>query len=264
MKTLKATLMAGALFLAFAKPMISQDQPPLYTRIASWNIARVNWADFEKDYKKNEQPVMEKLLADGVIIQYGFDAVTVHTPEGQTHSNWFSARTLANLEKALDTLVAASEKLSPDERRRQNTDFAGEKHRDFIVRSLVHKVRPVNLDKGYDMASFATVKPGKAREYRELWDKYNKPVFEQLLNDGAITAYGLDVEQVHTNSPSERVTWYVMPNAEALDKIEAAFEAARNKADAVERRAIGALFADVTESGAHRDGMFRIIRYAAK
>jgi len=40
--------------------------------------------------------------------------------------------------------------------------------------------------------------------------------------------------------------------------------APRNKADAVERRAIGALFADVTEAGAHRDGMFRIIRDAAK
>jgi len=263
MKNLKATLMAGTLFLAFARPLLSQDQP-LYTRIASWNIARVHWADFEKDYKKNEQPVMEKLLADGVITQYGIDAVTVHTADGQTHSTWFSSRTLANLEKTLDALVAANEKLGPEERRKQNTELSGEKHRDFIVRSLVHKVRPANLDKGYDMASFATVKPGKGREYRELWDKYTKPVLEQLLNDGAITAYGLDVEQVHTNSPSERVTWYVMPNAEALDKIEAAFEAARNKVDAVERRAIGTLFADVTEASAHRDGMFRIIRYAAK
>ena len=263
MKNLKATLMAGTLFLAFARPLLSQDQP-LYTRIASWNIARVHWADFEKDYKKNEQPVMEKLLADGVITQYGVDAVTVHTADGQTHSTWFSSRTLANLEKALDALVAANEKLGPEERRKQNTELSGEKHRDFIVRSLVHKVRPANLDKGYDMASFATVKPGKGREYRELWDKYTKPVLEQLVNEGAITAYGLDVEQVHTNSPSERVTWYVMPNAEALDKIEAAFEAARNKVDAVERRAIGTLFADVTEASAHRDGMFRIIRYAAK
>ena len=263
MKSLKATLMAGALFLALATPLLSQDQP-LYTRIASWNIARVHWADFEKDFKKNEQPVMEKLLADGVIVQYGLDAVTVHTADGQTHSNWFSSRSLANLEKALDALVAANEKLGPEERRRQNTDFAGEKHRDFIVRSLVHKVHPANLDKGYDMASFATVKPGKGQEYRQLWDKYTKPVLEQLFTEGAISAYGLDVEQVHTNSPSERVTWYVMPNAEALDKIEAAFEAARNKADAVERRAIGALFAEVTEANTHRDGMFSIIRYAAK
>ena len=57
MKTLKATLMAGTLFLAFAKPLLSQDEP-LYTRIASWNIVRAHWADFEKDYKKNQQPVM--------------------------------------------------------------------------------------------------------------------------------------------------------------------------------------------------------------
>lgn len=96
MKSLKATLIAGALFLAFAAPLLSQDQP-LYTRIATWNIARVHWADFEKDLKKNEQPVMEKLLADGLINQYGLDATTVHTADGQTHSTWFSSRSLANL-----------------------------------------------------------------------------------------------------------------------------------------------------------------------
>ena len=55
-----------------------------------------------------------------------------------------------------------------------------------------------------------------------------------------------------------------MPNAEALDKVEAAFEGSRNKVDALERRAIGAFFSEVTEPNTHRDGMFRIIGYAAK
>ena len=55
-----------------------------------------------------------------------------------------------------------------------------------------------------------------------------------------------------------------MPNAEALAKVEAAFEAARQKVDALERWAIGALFADVSEASAHRERMFRLIRYAPK
>lgn len=112
--------------------------------------------------------MLEKLLADCVITQYGLDAASVYTADGQTHSTCFSSRSLADLEKALDTRVAANEKLSPEERRKQNTDLAGEKHRHFIARSLVHKVRTANQVKGYDVASFATVKPGKSREYRKL------------------------------------------------------------------------------------------------
>jgi hypothetical protein len=188
----------------------------------------------------------------------------VHTADGSTHSSWFSSKTLAGLEKALEALQATLQKMTPEERKKQDTDFSGEKHTDHIMRSVFYRTRSAKLDKGYDGVSTAVVKPGQGREYRELWDKYTKPVYEQLFNDGTVTAYGLDVEHVHTTSPGLRITWWIVPNAEALDKMEAAFEAARSKATEVERQAIGRMFADTTEPGTHRDSMYRIIRYASK
>ena len=89
------------------------DQAVVYTRVAQWQIARPHWGAYEKDLKKNTVPVMEKLLADGVITEFGADRTTVHTPDGYTHSTWFCATSQANLEKALDTIVASEGKLLP-------------------------------------------------------------------------------------------------------------------------------------------------------
>ena len=113
----------GILFLVWVLPLMSDDQPAMYTRIANWHIARANWDAYEKNFQKLQNSVFEKLLSDGVITEYGFDAVTVHTVDGATHSTWFSAKSIAGLERALETLQSAVQKLSPEERKKQDTDF---------------------------------------------------------------------------------------------------------------------------------------------
>ena len=113
------------------------EDPVVYTRLAQWQIARPNWGAYEADLKKTQVPVMEKLLADGVITEFGYDRNSVHSPDGYTHSSWFCAGSQANLEKALDTIVAADDKLTPEQRRRQDTEFSGTKHADQILRSVL-------------------------------------------------------------------------------------------------------------------------------
>ena len=109
---------------------------------------------------------MEKLLADGVITEFGADRTTVHSPDGYTHSTWFCSRTLAGLEKALDALVASESKLTPGQRKKQDTDFSGTKHADLILRSVAYHNRPVKTDKEYETVSVQKVQPGKADDYR--------------------------------------------------------------------------------------------------
>ena len=101
------------LSLAVVSTVRAEDQPVVYTRVAQWQIARPNWGAYEKDLKKNLMPVMEKLLADGTITEFGADRTTVHSPDGYTHSTWFCARSLSGLEKALDALVESESKLLP-------------------------------------------------------------------------------------------------------------------------------------------------------
>ena len=91
-----AALVGSVLALAVSSTVSAEDQPVVYTRVAQWQIARQNWTAYEKDLKKNTVPVMEKLLADGVITEFGADRTSVHTPDGFTHSTWFSAKSLAS------------------------------------------------------------------------------------------------------------------------------------------------------------------------
>jgi hypothetical protein len=261
---LTTALAVGVLGLAVVPASRAQDQPVVYTRVAQWQIARPHWSAYEKDLKKNTVPVMEKLLADGVIVEFGADRQSVHTPDGYTHSTWFSAKSLANLEKALDTLVESESKLTPEERRRGDTDFAGTRHADLILRSVQFRNRTVKTEKGYGTVSVQKMLPGKAQDYQDLWDKYTKPILEQLYKDGAVTAYGIDTELVHTGDQSLRFFWQVMPDAEALDKVEAAFDAARQKRTPEERRAIGQAFAELRDANAHRDSQANIVVYIAK
>jgi len=242
----------------------AQDQPVLYTRVAQWQIARQHWDAYEKDFKKNSQPVLEKLVADGVITEFGSDRTTIHTADSFSHSTWWSARSQAAVEQALEALVATEAKLSPEERKKQDTDFAGTKHADLLLRSAFYKSRATKADRGYGLFHAVKVLPGKGQEWRALWDKYTKPIFEKLYADGTVTGYGIDVEQIHTTDPGMRFEWHIVPNAEGLDKVNAAFEAARQKSSPEERRAISRSFAEVTESGAHRDSMTQIIAYSSK
>ena len=259
------TAFVGSLLaLAVVSTVRAEDQPVVYTRVAQWQIARPNWGAYEKDLKKNLVPVMERLLADGTITEFGADRTTVHSPDGYTHSTWFCARSLAGLEKALDALVESESKLLPEERRKQDTDFAGTKHADLILRSVTYHNRAVKTERGYGTVSAQKMLPGKAQDYMALYDKYTKPILEQLYKDGALTAYGVDAELVHTGDPAFRFFWQMLPDADALDKVQAAFDAAREKRTPEERRAISQSFAELTDATAHRDSQASVILYSVK
>ena len=250
--------------LAVVSTVTAEDQPVVYTRVAQWQIARPNWGAYEKDLKKTRSRSWRSCWPTASITEFGADRTTVHSPDGYTHSTWFSARSLADLEKALDALVESESKLTPEERRKQDTDFAGTKHADLILRSVAYHNRTVKTEKGYETVSVQKMQPGKAQDYMALYDKYTKPVLEQLYKDGALTAYGVDAEVVHTGDPAFRFFWQMLPDADALDKVQAAFDAAREKRTPEERRAIGEAFAELTDASAHRDSRPNVIYYSVK
>jgi hypothetical protein len=112
--------------------------------------------------------------------------------------------------------------------------------------------------------SISYLKPGKGQQWRQLYNKYTKPVMEQLLSDGTLLGYGIDREYVHTESPGARYEWLIARDAGALDKVDAAFEAARAKHSAEAGRAIAAEFAEAQEPGTHRDALTQIIDWKRK
>ncbi len=255
----RAFFMLTAFALLLLAPTLvsaqQQQEPPTFTFVAEWAVPRAQWADFVNFNEKNGKPVLDKLLADGTIIGYGTFATIVHQEDRETHGTWFEATSIANIEKALGELL----KLPPNP-----AITTGAKHHDFLLRLVLHRSKTASGTNGYLWVSSTQVQPGKGQEWRELWDKYNKPVYDELLANGTILAYWIDVEQVHTDNPNWRYVVYLAPNADAFEKINAAFEAAAQKRGPDANRGIGRAFADVTVAGVHRDYFARVTHYAQK
>ena len=253
------------LLMSLVGTIVAQDSETLYTRGGFWEVPRTKWKAFGEFFEKFEKPVLDRMLSEGVIEEYGIDAFSLHHPDGYTHSTWFSATSMAGLEKVLDAFEEAAEAQSTSGDN-VNDEFAGmvTKHRDSILRSISHGAKSVQLDDGYFMGTMSRVKRGKGREYRKTWEAYVKPVYEQLLADGTIVAYGLDTAYIHTEKPGDRMSWYIISNMEADEKVEAAFDAAWDTLSETDREARRALFWEMIEEGSHRDDMTRIIHYAHK
>lgn len=262
-KCISVSILCVVLFLSLGGSLIAQDSETVYTRVGLWEVPRTHWKTFGEFFEKYEKPVLDRLLSEGVIEEYGIDAMSVHHPEGYTHSTWFSSSSMAGLERVLNAYEEATEAQSssgtdPD------SEFAGmvTKHRDLILRSISHGAKKVSLEDGYFMGSYNRVLRGKGSDHTKAWETYVKPVYEQLLADGTIVAYGLDTEYIHTEKPGGRTSWYIIPNMEADAKVEAAFDASWEKLSETERESRRALFWEMTEEGSHRDDMTRIMHYS--
>jgi hypothetical protein len=123
------------------------------------------------------------------------------------------------------------------------------KTRDWLTRDLVANLGPPPAAGVLPVTryNFIKVKPGMAAEYRRTWEKYNKPVFDKLITDGSLLAYGLAVEEVKTDGDFTHFVWMAAANMSGLDKVAAAFAADRARRTADEQAYITEQFASVTE-----------------
>jgi hypothetical protein len=257
-------VVGGSAAIAPAALAQAPAETTVYTRIANWQIARPHWDGYEKDLVKTTVPILDKMLADGVLTEYGVAYNAIHTPEGYSHTTWYSSRTLAGLEKTLAAIVAAESKLPEADQRRGRTDFAGTRHSDALVRSRIIGGRTTRLTSGYLQLAIDTIQPGKGQAFNERYEQLIRPVFAALVADGSVTSFGVDTELVHTNDPAIRSRWVVVPNAEGLDKVDGAMRAANEKRPAQERQALAEAMREIMVSASHRDELWQITSYASK
>ena len=205
-------------------------------------------------------PVRDKLLADGVIMAWGMETPILRQPGGTTHLIWFTVADYAGVEKVLNGMEAQLAKLAAAEARarpkpamttaeRGRAVFDGTKTRDWLIRDLVAGYGPPPRAGVLPVTryNFVKVKPGKGPDYRRTWEKYNKPVFDKLVADGVVLAYGLAAEDVKTDGDWTHFVWIATANMAAADKIGPAFTADRARRSEKERNEITEAFLDATE-----------------
>jgi hypothetical protein len=258
-------LLACLLAVAATAPLVAQEDQRIYTRVALWQVERARWSDFVEWFETYDQPVMEQLFADGTVVEWGLDASSLHRPDGYTHGTWFSSTSLADLEAVLDAFDADMEARG-DEGADALADFASmiTGHRDYLLRDLVRGATDAQLDGGYWVGNFSNVKPGEGSAYRSYWDEHTEPLFESLLADGTIVAYGLTVEDVITEGFGGRTSWYIVPNAAGLDAVGAAFRATWQALSDEGRRARIASIIAFSEEGSFQEFISELGHYAVK
>lgn len=222
-----------------------KEKPPLYGYVADWQVPRASWGEFEKTYAA-DKAILDKALADGTIVGYGNDEAVVHTVDGPTHDNWWSAKSMAGLIKVLEQLGASGASTA-------SPLSAATKHWDSIVVSTYYNWHPGAYKGGYTRVADYKI---KADAPPDTFDDLNKhlivPLLEKLLADGTIVEYEIDQLAVHTEAPGTFSVVYICPTAEGLDKVNAALQAAMNS-DPMG----GYAFNAVIDISAHRDELIR-------
>jgi len=216
-------------------------KPPMYTYVAAWQIPRPNWADMEKANSASKA-IVEKALADGTIVGYGDDEVQVHVPDGETHDNWWSAMSLAGLMKVLDQF-AASGNTAP------SVLSTATGHWDNIFVSRYYNWHSGSYKGGYTLVATYKMRPDAPPGALDtLSQNMVVPLLDKLIADGTIVEYEIDTQAIHTQEPGTFWIAYVTPQAEGLDKVQAAIR------DTLSTHPLsGPAFDSMTDYGGHRD-----------
>jgi hypothetical protein len=263
-----AAALAAVMVVAPAQPAAAADEKPkvTYTRVALWDVERAHWGDFVTMFESNEKAILEKLMADGHISEWGIDAEGLHHPEGYTHSTWYSAGSLGGLAKASEAFDAAWKAMGADKLKAIDTEFAAMivKHRDYLLRTENLRSAAATLDGGYYHGHFIQVTRGKGSDFEGYFENRIKPVYESLMQQGVVVAYGMSAEEITTDHPMNHSIWYMVRDAAGLDAVKAAFDAVTDGMSEEERRARRASFMDLVEEDSYRENITSVIHWSSK
>lgn len=244
-----AGLFAVAMFAVFATSANAQkdenkDKPPLYSYVANWAIPRAQWGAIEKSYADDEK-ILQQDLADGTIVGYGNDINLVHQPDAETHDDWWSANSMAGLLKVLDQFAKSGSTTSA-------VLETATKHWDNIYVSHHYNWRSGSFKNAYTRTAAYKLKADAPNDAVETISKnIVAPVLEKLLADGTLCEYEVDEQAIHTSAPDTFVIVYITPNADGLDKANAAIR------DSVKSNPlINGTFDSFTDYTGHRDELF--------
>jgi hypothetical protein len=86
-----------------------------YSRYFFAKVKPGKGSEYRKAWEKYNKPILEKLLADGVILAYGLAVEEVRTDGDFTHFTWYDVKDLGQMDKVRATFFADREHRSQEE-----------------------------------------------------------------------------------------------------------------------------------------------------
>lgn len=237
-----STFGAGA---ATAQAAEVKEKPPMYSYLANWTIPRTQWAAMEKANAATEK-VTAAALAKGTLVAYGSDTNLVHTEDGMTHDGWWSSMSMAGVLNVLDEMYKSGNSTTA-------VLESATKHSDGIYVSRYYNWRPGSYAGAYTRIGFYKLKADAPNDALDmLCTSFIVPTLEKLLADGALVEYEIDVEAIHTESPSMFYVDAIAGNAEGIDKLNAALSGLIKS-----NPLAGQAYASMVDASAHHDSLMR-------
>ena len=222
-----------------------KEKPAMYSYVADWQFPRERWGDVAKINAAHEA-IYQAALSDGTLVGAGNDTNEVHTPEGESHDNWWSSMSLAGLLKVLDKMRAVDNADSP-------VSLNPTKHWDMVLVSHYYNWKPGPYKDAYVNVMMYQLKPTADDDALETLSKVVVvPAMEKLLADGTILEYEVDTEAIHTDAPGLFAIVYVTPQPEGVDTARAAIRDAQKF-----NPLIGPAFDSYIDYSQHRDELLK-------
>ena len=193
----------------------SPEKPALYTYVSEWTVPRAMWADYLKG-DAADLDIMKKAVADGSIVSFGAYTVVNHQEGQPTHGTWFSATSMANILKALENVRTAPGATAPP--------LAAAKHWDYIMESHNYDAHSGTFTNGYLRVGTWRTKADSSDPEGKILKATMVAVLEKLMADGALHAYQVDQEVVHTTDVGTLFVAIITNGPEGVDKFNSGLE----------------------------------------
>ena len=228
-----------------ASAQAAAEKPAVYTFVMEWEVPRAMWPDYEKQMATTGE-TLKKSVDDGTLISYGMFSMVAHQEGSANHGTWISASSIASLMKVLDVLRASPASTSPV--------VSASKHWDFLLSSRDYAAHSGTFTNGYLRVATWIGKEGADDAGGKIQKASILAMLDKLMADGALHAYTIDREIIHTMDPNAFFVVIVTNGAEGLDKFNAAVEDMGKNNPA----ALAAFRSLVSDTG-HRDGLAKVM-----
>jgi hypothetical protein len=254
---MKRWISLAVLFMIAAAPLATaEDSGPI-----SWLSFETTKSGKSRDLIsatiKDDGPMYDELLANGTLNSWGIAIPITHTPHD--HMNFMLWANMSGWSKVGD-LEAGFMKLfasrTPEQmaegQQLYNEAVVEGSHHDWIIRHQVYAQGDGSQAPKYFRIGYYKATPGNESKITGFYKKYLQPVYEKLLDEGAITSFGLSTQEIHGVGDWTHIGWYTMSDLGSIDKVQAATDAAFTEE-------MGAEIGPMMDPSAHWDQVLLIV-----
>lgn len=222
----------------------SDEKAAVYTYVSEWAVPRAMWADYQKSEAEDTE-MLKKGVVDGTLVAFGSYAVLNHQEGNPTHGTWFSATSMGNLFKFLETL-----RTSPGA---TGGPYAASKHWDYVLESRDYSFHSGSFTNGYLRVANWKPKAGANDPDSKILRATMVALCEKLMSAGALHGYQIDREAVHSADPGVVFVALIFNGADGLDKFHSILEQAEK-----ENPAGWAGYGSTIDPAGHRDILAKV------